>query len=229
MCLVFGLTPSSQSDWLDYSLGILLHVASDRHEKDFRVFWLTIEEIKSSCAQLTNKRSYGGLFDGAFEVTDGFRLLCVSFANNDMQNAYYQGYTQQVEVPNLLVWLFSGKIIHAAINHPSLYHVTRLAALSGLYWPNLSGTNTPPGFYILGESKIVNNYEATNKKILRARESNERSQIPLLTDSRAGDLLLQSLYPQEWQSAEWGVHGLRRCYHRVTMRYHQICIRDIAS
>lgn len=62
----------------------------------------------------------------------------------------------------------------------------------------------------------MNNLKATNGKLVRARKLNERSKVPLATDCRAVDLILQSLYPKERQSAEWGVRGFRGCYHRVT-------------
>lgn len=36
----------------------------------------------------------------------------------DMQNAYYEGYTENVKVTNLLMFNFHGKIIHADVNYP---------------------------------------------------------------------------------------------------------------
>lgn len=71
-----------------------------------------------------------------------------------MQNAYFEGYTQNVEVTNLFVRNVFGEIIHAAINFPRSWHDSKLANVSGLIYPNLSDEYTPSGYAILGDSAL---------------------------------------------------------------------------
>ncbi len=72
-------------------------------------------------------------------------MLCADYTDVDTQNAYYEGYTQNVEVTNLFVWNLFGEIIHAGLNFPSSWHDSKIAFLSGLISKKLSKEKTPPG------------------------------------------------------------------------------------
>lgn len=214
ICPCFGLTQSFLSTWLNYAMDVLLRMITKRGSNDFAVRWPCIEEIRYNAALLKAKRRYGIVLDRIFAVTDGARMSCVSFEEPQLQNAYYQGYNQKVEVTNLLVWAFTGEIIHAAVNYPGSWHDNRIAALLGLYWPLLSDQKTPSGYAILGDSAFVNNMTATNGKVVRARKLNELSRMPMSAACQAIDQLLHHLYPKERQSAEWGVRGLSGPFRR---------------
>lgn len=77
---------------------------------------------------------------------DGRQIFCASFFDVNVHNSYYQGYTQGVQVTDLLVYNFKGEIIHAEINYPGLFHDSKLSNLSGLLFPKLGDVMTPPGF-----------------------------------------------------------------------------------
>ncbi|CDF33017.1 unnamed protein product [Chondrus crispus] len=132
-----------------------------------------------------------------------------------MQNAYFKGFTQGVEVTNLFVWNFYGELIHAAINFPGSWHDTKLASASGLYFPKLSDEYTPPGYAVLGDSAFVNNLKATNGKVVRGRKSNETNDIPCSLALAAVDTILQRAMPSERQSAEWGVRAIKGPFARL--------------
>ena len=173
MCPIFRIVPTSISVWLDYSFKVLLRVVKKRSCTDFEVKWPDEGDRLAFSLLLQNNRVYGPLPKGVFAVTDGGRMPCVDYTDQDLQNAYNEGYIQSVEVTNLFVWNFYGEIIHAAVNNPGSWHDTKLAGASGLYYPKLSDVITSPGYAILGDSAFVNNTSTTNGKVLRGRKSNE--------------------------------------------------------
>jgi len=94
---------------------------------------------------------------GFFGVTDGGRMPYANFTYPNLQNAYIEGFTQNVEIKNLFLFNFFGELIQAAINYSGSWHDTKLTGVSGLYFPKLSNERTPPGMAILGDSAFVNN------------------------------------------------------------------------
>lgn len=53
---------------------------------------------------LETHRQYGPFLKGVFAVTNGGRMLCADYTNIDIQNAYFEGFTRNMEVTNLFVW-----------------------------------------------------------------------------------------------------------------------------
>jgi len=174
---VFVFVPSSIGVWLDYSIEVLFRVVKKKDRHEFAIRWPTPTEMQSSASILEKKRKFGPLLKSVFAVTDGGRMACADYTDPDLQNAYFEGFTQNVEVTNLFVWDFRGEIIHAALNFPGSWHDTKLAGVSGLYYPKLSDELTPPGFAIHGDSALVKNTTITNGKVLRGRKTNENSDI----------------------------------------------------
>ncbi|PXF42602.1 hypothetical protein BWQ96_00638 [Gracilariopsis chorda] len=102
------------------------------------------------------------------------------------------------------------------INYPGSWHDSKLAGISGLYWPRLSDEETPPGYAILGDSAFTTHPNVTNAKILRCRKINEAGQASKSLEMAAVDCVLQSLYPAYRQSGEWGVNALKAPFRRLT-------------
>eukprot|EP00171_Calliarthron_tuberculosum_P023637 IDg23637t1 len=210
LCPVFGIVPSSIHVWLDYGLEVLTRVVRRPELRDFEIRWPTEEEMRSSSALLEHNRQYGHLLRGVFAVLDGGRMPCASYVDADLQNAYWEGFTQAVEVTNLFVWNFHGEIVYAALNFPGSWHDSKLAVESGLYVPHLT-EHTPPGYAILGDSAFPRSSAALQGKLVRARKVNEHNgaDVPHSAYLAAVDALLERSMPSERQSAEWGVraHG----------------------
>lgn len=78
-------------------------------------------------------------------------MPCVCYSEPDLQNAYFEGFTQAVEVTNLFVRDFNEEIIHPGINYPGSCHDSKLAFASVLYHPLLT-ERTPAGFAVLVDS-----------------------------------------------------------------------------
>ena len=199
LCPVFGIVPSSIGVWMDYSLQVLCRVVKRKSRKDFEVRWPNIEEMRASAALLEQNRIHGRLLQGVFGITDGGRMPCADYTDLDLQNAHFEGFTQNVEVTNLFLWSFFGEIIQAAVNYPGSWQDTKLAGMSGLYFPKLSDEMPPPGMAILGDSAFVNTTKATNGKVLRSRKSNEVNDIPKSAELASVDLMLLWYKPQNNQ------------------------------
>ena len=45
-------------------------------------------------------------------------MSCTSYVDFDLQNDYWEGFTQATEATSLFVWKFYGKLIHCRINYP---------------------------------------------------------------------------------------------------------------
>ena len=114
---------------MDYSLEVLLHVIKRKNKKEFEIRWPRVEEMKASSALLEQNRVHGLLLRGVFAITDGGRMPCADYTDLDLKNAYFEGFTQNVEDTNLFVWNFFGEIIHAAINYLGSWHDTKLAGV----------------------------------------------------------------------------------------------------
>ncbi len=214
-CFIFGLVPTSLSVWLDYALEVLFRVVRCKKRAEFEVRWPKEDEMRASALLLQNNRVHGKLLEGIFAVTDGGRFKCADYTDPDLQNAYFEGYTQNVEVTNLFVWNFKGEIIHAAVNYPGSWHDNRLASASGLIFPKLSDECTPPGYAVLGDSAFAASTKVTNGKIVRGRKTNENNGIPESVTMAIIDELLQKIMPSERQSAEWGVRALKGPFARL--------------
>ena len=60
-------------------------------------------------------------------------MPCATYANLNLQNAYWEGFIQADEVTNLFLWNFFGECIHADLNYPSSWQDSNFAASSDLY------------------------------------------------------------------------------------------------
>ena len=98
LCPVFGIVPSSIGVWMDYSLEVLLHVVKRKNRKDFEIRRPSVEEMEASSALLEQNRVHGLFLRGVFAITDGGRMPCAEYTDLDLQNAYFEGFTQNVEV-----------------------------------------------------------------------------------------------------------------------------------
>ena len=111
---------------LDYSLEMMLLVVKRKTRSEFEVRWRTVAEMNSYTNLLTSNRKFGKYLHGLLAVTDVERMLCADFIDPELQNAYFEGFTQNIEVTNLFAWNVHGELIHAAINFPGTWHDSKL-------------------------------------------------------------------------------------------------------
>lgn len=122
------------------------------------------------------------------------------YYDSDIHNAYYQGYTGNVEVSNLFVFNIFREVIHTGVNFSGRKHGIKLASTSGFVYPKLGEEITPAGNYILGDSPLLSSLGVASGKIVRARKSNETKDITSYTTLVEIGLVLQLVLPR--QSAE---------------------------
>ena len=108
LCVEFGIVPSTAQVCIDIGLEVLLRIVRDPSSSDFDVTWPDNDAIKESAMLLERNRKYGRLLKGIFAVTDGARMPSAKYTNSNIQNAFFEGFTQGTEVTNLLVWNFKG-------------------------------------------------------------------------------------------------------------------------
>lgn len=153
LCPTFGHINTSVNSWLQFSMEVMFKVVKIKDRVEFEVKWPNESKMKASSENVRNITQEKNL-SGVFAVVNVGRLPCAEYINLDTQNAYYDGYTANMEMYNLLVCNFFAEVIHGAINYPGSWHENKLAVASGLYYPKLCEEHTPPGFEILGDSKI---------------------------------------------------------------------------
>lgn len=115
---VFGLVPSSVSVWNDIGMEDVWKVVKEKRITDMRIEWPTENQMRTSSSSLQKNRRNGLLLSGIFAVMDSRRMLCVSYTDPDIQNAFWEEVTQVNEVWNLLVWNFHDEVIFADLNFP---------------------------------------------------------------------------------------------------------------
>lgn len=142
--------------------------------------------------------------------------MCVLFRYYS-QNAYYEGYTGNVDVTNLLLYKFFDELILVAVKYSGSWHDIKLASQYGLLHPKLSDELTPPGYATLEDRSFVVDCIVVGGKFARARKGNKTAFIPESVALAAVDIFLQRFLPRERQSAEWGVRALKAPFGRLRL------------
>ena len=207
MCPIFGIVPSSLDVWLDYSMEVLYCVVRNPVNTDFPISWPRPQNMEESASLFRHNRDYGHLLSGIFGVLDGVRMPTATFVDVNLQNAYFEGFTQQDEVTNSLAFNFKEEIIHAALNYSGSCLDSKLAHVLGLYWPKLSDEKTPPGYALLVDSG----------KLVRARKVNEVNDVQHSKTLAAIDMVLETGMPSERQAAEWGIRAVNAPFKRLAV------------
>lgn len=132
----------------------------------------------------------GRRLKGIFGVVDGGRMLCADFIDSNIQNAYYTGYTCEVELTNLFVFKVHVKVIHKAINNPGSSYDSKISHLSNLMTKKFIDAMTPPWYAIIGGSEFKSRLDATDGKVVRTRERTESHHIPTGGALAAVDIVL---------------------------------------
>lgn len=110
--------------------------------------------MQCSVSLLQNNRPNGHLLRGILAIMDEERMPCLFYSNSNVQNAYWKGFKQAIEVSNLFVRNFHGELIFAALNYPGSWKDSRIAAESGLYGEILM-KQTPIGMAVFAESTFL--------------------------------------------------------------------------
>ena len=146
---------------------------------------------------------------------DSGRIKCADYVFKDVQNAFNEGYTTNVQVTNLFVFDSHGCLIRAALNYPGRYHDWRLYNMFGLMYPKLRDERAPPGYTIACDSAFIVRNSTVSGKLVRARKRSDCGCRTSSWEAQAVDLVLQRVHLSERKSAEWGVRTLKGRFARL--------------
>lgn len=102
-------------------------------------------------------------------MVDGFPMHCASYSNPDLQNVYWEGFTQAEEATNLFVWV---NFLGSAITPESISKEvgTTQSWQQHRYYNSLLINRTPPGFATLNDSAFPRSDVDLRGKIIRSRK-----------------------------------------------------------
>lgn len=138
-----------------------------------------------------------------------------AYVDEEIQNAFYGGYTQTEEINNRFLFNFFGKLMYPAVNFLRSWNDKKGAGESGLYFTDLSDEYTPLGHDILRDIAFVNNMQKTSGKVLRGRKTNEFWDVPMSAELAAINILMQRVNPGERKSAAWSVRDIKGPFKRL--------------
>lgn len=215
LCGMFGLVETIVSVWKDYGFNLLLNTLRNKGVPQFCVSWPSVAEMDDSYQLLKKNRENVHLLPDVFCVIHGGRMPCADYEDKDLQNAFYEGYTGNLEVTNIFVFNFRGEIIHSGVKFPGSWHGSKVVLESCLLIYKLSDERTPRGKAILGDSDFIINSRVVHGKITRGRKSTETIDIPMFPLLAAVEAILQRSIPSELQSAEWGIRVIKAPFGRL--------------
>lgn len=108
----------------------------------------------------------GDFYPWVFAIMDGARLSCADYEDIDVRNAFYEGYTCLVEVTCVLVFIFDGCLIHAALSFPGSWHGSRMAHESGFVPAGLNDENT-----LVGRAVLCGSAFALDARVRKGKDS----------------------------------------------------------
>jgi hypothetical protein len=188
---IFALTPSTVSRYITFSLEILIKTL--RKLKDAEVRWPQGDEF-DELSDLTVVRH--PLLHGAFGSIDGLNLPVQTSADEEIENATYNGWLHSHFVSSVLAFSTSGAaeillsasvlmsytaglIIGCCLNAPGSWHDSRVAR--PIY--EKLHTETPDEFYLIadtafprGTDQIEGRIRAPMKESVRATSDNRNKQ-----------------------------------------------------
>lgn len=131
-CGMFGVGPTTVFLSLDFDIKVLLKKLKDKNVPEFSVNWPFVEDMDASYNLLRLNCENGRLLSNLFEEVNRDRILCAYNTNIKLHNAYYKGYTGNVDVTNVFLFNISGKVIHAGVNYRGSRHDSKVVVASDL-------------------------------------------------------------------------------------------------
>eukprot|EP00733_Pompholyxophrys_punicea_P001663 Pompholyxophrys_punicea_v1_NODE_920_length_1139_cov_2.371771.p1 type:complete len:200 gc:universal NODE_920_length_1139_cov_2.371771:273-872(+) len=165
LCVIFGITPSVCSLYLEFSLEILFGLFSDNLVPFAEIFLPTVEQL-AELARIVER--YEPLVKNCIGFLDGCNMVTESMSDPNEQNCFYNGWHSSVWASNLFFVLPTGEIAYAALNYPGSWHDARIAFSSKMHEIIL---NLPVPYVILADTAFLS--QEYTGKIIRVLKENE--------------------------------------------------------
>ena len=222
---IFGITPAVCSRYRNWALSILQAVLRNFYEA--RVTWSTKQQCQHYSSLIQHRHP---LLEFAIGFIDGCLLPITAAANNDLQNAYYNGWCSAHFTSNIFVFAPDGTIIHATINAPGSWHD---AAVSRDLFAKLLH-HTPERYCVIGDTAFPTSKDLVGR-IITPPKSNSNC-YPGDAAACHRFIKFNEQLVSARQAAEWGMRCLQGSFGRLKLpmpaqdaeyRYRllEVCIR----
>ena len=204
--LIFGLTSSPLSTWLKFGRRCLIKALFDHPAAKVKL--PTEQEIRGFEATIQQKHS---LLPNVWATMDGVKLLIEQTGNGDDQNNFYNGWTHDHYITNLLLFSPDGKVRGCYLNAPGVLHDSTLASWGSLY-DDIDRIFETFGSRVVVDSAFAKANKASMIKSQRTNVTMDGFFLQPPTFNRQATACRQF--------SEWGMRGLQGSFPRITERLH---------
>ncbi|KAH9450939.1 hypothetical protein Pst134EB_018447 [Puccinia striiformis f. sp. tritici] len=204
---LFGITPAVCSRYLATGTKHLLTVLKEHPEARF--LWPTTERKAQQYSAPIEKKF--PLLKKCFGFLDGLNLPILVSGDEDVQNAYYNGWTCSHYCSSILAFAPDGTIMFAILNAPGSWHDSIIA--EPLYDQLLE--RTPPGYRLISDTAFPRKTERLQSRILAPVKRGDR--LPSSPRSYARLKVLNDSLVSARQAAEWGMRSIQGSFARLKL------------
>jgi len=203
LCVIFGVTPTTISRVLDE----MMHLFIDKFKKhpESRIQWPSDTQMKHFSKLVTKREPR---VQRIISFMDGLSLDSECESEPDIQNSFYNSYTTDTCVNNVLIYGPDGKVFHCGLNFPGSWHDSNITSHFFSYIKRKIGDYricVDQGFPRSGDAYDVFVGPMKKKKIDKLS--------PILKDTM---LELCAAYVSLRQAAEWGMRALQGTFPRCS-------------
>ncbi|KAG6824837.1 hypothetical protein H0H92_005660 [Tricholoma furcatifolium] len=204
---IFAIIPSTASQYITFGLRILLQVLRQMEEAAIRYPHGVAEFQKLNDLIIARHPR----LTGAFTSIDGLKLPVQTSADEDIENATYNGWLSEHFISSVLAFSPEGLIIAAKLNAPGSWHDAHVAQP---IFEKLR-TQTPDGFYMVADTAFPRGTAQIQGRIRAPIKAGQRLQgsVEEIQEKMAFDRELLSYR----QTAEWGNRTLQGSFGRLRM------------
>lgn len=204
LCLTFGITASVASLYIRFARRLVLKVlAGDELAK---VRMPTENEIEAYKETFSRKYS---LLGDVYCVADGLKLHLEQSKDFIIQNMYYNGWTHDHYVGNVIVFAPSGLIIACAYNAPGSFHDSLIAEWGNVYEKLEKWYDETGGRCVVDSAFAKGTYPFLIKS----------AQDPLLAGDDVTSVIRFQQATSARQASEWGMRAFQGSFPRMKDRF----------
>ena len=203
LCAFFGLTATPLNLWLKFGRMVIVKVLPKHQYARINC------DPSASCVQGW-KDAFASMYphlEDVYCVADGLKLLLESTDNDLVQSMFYNGWTHDHYVTNLLVFAPDGSIIDCVLNCPGSMHDSELAFFGGVY------------------ERLRENYEKHGGKCVMDSAFCSRGNAFVIKSAQdvtlgedANEYIMLREATSMRQAAEWGMRALQGSFPRLKAR-----------
>ncbi|GLE03372.1 hypothetical protein PINS_up012262 [Pythium insidiosum] len=210
---IFAITPTVCSRYLELVMDIL-----QRHLRslpEYIIAWPSNEETFKDYASMIELRHPS--LENAFCFVDGLNIPVATSLHENVQNAYYNGWTCSHYCSCVFAFAPNGRIIFASLNAPGSWHDATIAR--DLYSKLLD--RTPENYFAIADTAFPRNQSRMQGRIKTPIKSNDKLPRELHAQGRLDELQELMRFNSELvsarQAAEWGMRAFQGSFARLKM------------